>query len=131
MERASVMENPKRKKIGEFSQLVIDTLQLDVAVGTPIYVGESNLRHMSQRHPKAFKKYGDRISRVISEADWVALADDSSVEFVKMFGQHIKVAVRISVAGDYYARTLFHVEPNLANNKIKQGYWKPIEKSVD
>lgn len=125
------MNNTKRNQVGEFSQLVIDTLQLDIVAGTPIYVGESNLQHMCRRHPKIFKKYGNRLSRVITEADWVALSNDGSIEFVKMFGQHIKVAVRVSTGGDFYARTLFHVEPNLANNKIKHGYWKPVKKFLD
>jgi hypothetical protein len=82
---------------------------------------------METRHPKDYKKYGNRLSRIISEADWVCKNDDGSIEYVKMFGQFIKVAVRVSVGGDFYARTLFHVEPNLANNRIKKGIWKQLK----
>ena len=115
-----------RVQIGEISKAVVDTLELDVKIGTPIYIGESNLHHMERRHPRDYKKYAGRISRIISDADWVCKNDDGSIEYVKKFGQFVNVAVRISVGGDFYVRTLFHVEPNLANNRIKKGRWKRL-----
>ena len=38
-------------KVGDISQRVIDLLQLDVEVGTPIYISPSNIEHMINTHP--------------------------------------------------------------------------------
>jgi len=117
----------ERIKIGEFSRAVIETLSLDVDVGTPIYLGESNKSHMERSHPSDFKKYGSRLERIISNPDYVGLRDDGSIEYVKAFGVHIKVAVRITAGGDYYARTLYHVDSNAAKRLVSSNEWKSVK----
>ena len=117
-------------QIGEISQRVIDLLQLDIEAGTPIYIGDSNLKHMRKSHPKDFKKYGSRLERILSEPDYVGLYDDNSIEYIKAFGMYIKVAVRITQGGEYYARTLYHVDDKAARRLIKADKWKPV-KSID
>ena len=124
------MEHPERTKVGEFTKAVVDTLGLDIDVGTPIFIGETNRRHMTRSHPKDFKKYGSRLERVLSEPDYVGTRDDDTIEYIKAFGVHIKIAVRVSVGGDYYARSLYHVDSGTAKRLIKAGEWKPV-KSID
>jgi len=122
-----VQDLTERTQIGEFSKSVIETLSLNIAVGTPIYLGESNRKHMEKSHPSDFKKYGNRLERIISEPDYVGLRDDGSIEYVKTFGMHIKVAVRITSGGDYYARTLYHVDGNVAKRLVASNEWKSIK----
>ena len=43
-----------RKKIGEFSQKIIDLLELNISAGTPIFIADSNIEHMSHHNPKRF-----------------------------------------------------------------------------
>jgi hypothetical protein len=117
----------ERTKIGEFTQTVIDTLSLELEAGTPIYIGESNLRHMKLQHPKDFKKYGGKLERILANPDYVGKMDDGSVEYVKKFGLFIKIAVRITGGGDYYARTLYHVDDKFAKRLLQSGKWKSIK----
>ena len=113
-------------KIGEFTKDVINILMLDIEAGTPIYLGESNRKHMESRHPKEYKKYGGRLEKILSEPDYVGLRSDGTVEYIKAYGVHIKVAVRVASVGDYYARTLYRVDSRTANRLIEAGEWKTI-----
>ena len=38
-----------RKQIGNFTSEIINLLNLDIPVGTPIYIGESNIEHIKSR----------------------------------------------------------------------------------
>lgn len=45
-----------KTKIGNFSARVIELLELDIPVGTPIYIADSNIEHMKSSHPEDYKK---------------------------------------------------------------------------
>lgn len=60
-----------KQKIGSFSQKVIELLQLDITVGTPIYIGSSNVEHIKSRHLYEYDKYFPYISDIISTPDYV------------------------------------------------------------
>jgi hypothetical protein len=119
----------EREQVGEFTAAVVETLGLDIEIGTPIFVGESNRKHMKESHPKIYEKYGARITRIINEPDYVGKRSDDTIEFIKMFGMYIKIAVRVTVAGDFYARTIFHKDKKAAERLIKSGEWKPLKSS--
>jgi len=117
----------ERTQIGEFTAAVVETLNLDIEVGTPIFVGESNLEHMKKSHPKIYEKYGARMTRIINEPDYVGQRSDGTIEFIKAFGMYIKVAARVTAAGDFYVRTIFHKDKKAAERLIKSGDWKPLK----
>ena len=54
-----------RKKIGAFSAQIIEILELDIPVGTPIYIADSNIEHMKASHPHDFEKYGNELNNII------------------------------------------------------------------
>jgi hypothetical protein len=113
-------------KVGEISQQVIDLLGLGVAAGTPIYLGQSNHEHMATQHPRIFKKYGARLERILASPDYVGSRSDGTIEYIKAFGQHIKVAVRITGDGEYYARTLYDVNDKKVKKMVAIGEWKAL-----
>lgn len=117
-----------KKKIGEFSEHVINLLGLNVPPGTPIYIGESNIEHMKTSHPEDFSKYGSDINKIILQPDYVGLnSKDSSVEFTKEYivnDKFVKVAVRVSMNNVYYARSLYVLNTNRVKNFIAKGTLK-------
>ena len=116
-------------KIGEFSSEVIKTLNLDIPAGTAIYIGESNIEHMRNRHKKEFDKYYSRLPKILSDPDYVGInPKDESIEIVKIFSKYIKVAVRIANDGDYYIRSLYEVGKSRIDNSLKNGQLKPLTK---
>jgi len=96
---------------------------------TPIYIGVTNIAHMASEHEYEFNRFYDKIPFIIETADYVRLKkDDNSIEYVKLLGKHIKLAVRIAGDGDYYARSFYYIKANRVENLVKKGEFKPLTK---
>lgn len=121
-----------KKQIGYFSSAVIQALSLDIAVGTPIFISDTNINHMKTSHPKDFEKYGANIESIITDPDYVGKnTKDDSIEFTKEFlvnGEFVKVAVRITARNVYYARSMYVLNPNRVKNFIQKGTLKHLDK---
>ena len=121
------MGNEEVRIIGVLSQEVINLLELDFEAGTPIYIGELNIEHMQQNHPIDFKKYGRKIDKIISNPDYVGLNDkDESIEYIKEFGQYVKIAVRITNKGALFVRSLYHINDRQISQWIEAGRLIPL-----
>ena len=114
-----------RQLVGAISARVSSALGLDVAEDTPIYLGESNVQHMISRHPADYQKYGAYIPEILAQPDYVGMnAKDGSIEYVKEFvvdGEYVKVAVRVTGTGQFYARSLYVLNNNRVKNFIAKG----------
>lgn len=119
-----------KKIIGQFGRRIITLLDLDIAPGTPIYISDSNIEHMRSSHPDDYDKYFDNIESILDSPDYFGKnPKDDSVEFVKEYridGDYVKVAVRISSGGMYYARSLYVLNPNRTRNFIAKGTLKKV-----
>lgn len=113
------------RQVGTINKKLIKLLGLNVAEGTPIYFGDSNLQHMQSSHPADFAKYGSHLQSILNAPDYVATnPKDGSIEFVKEFkvdNEYVKVAVRVSAAGKFFARSLYILNNNRVNNFINKG----------
>ena len=113
-------------KVGVVSQRVIDLLKLNMIAGTPIYIGESNIRHMLQSHPEDYQKYKEQIPNIIEKPDYVGVnPSDNSLEYVKVFvldNESVKVAVRVSHGGKLYTRTIYARDLQKLERFVKKGY---------
>ena len=114
-----------KQKIGSFSQKVIELLQLDITVGTPIYIGSSNVEHIKSRHPYEYDKYFPYISDIISTPDYVGRnPSDKSISFVKFYQmgeEYVRVAVRVTTNGTAFAKTLHLLSTANAEKYIEKG----------
>ena len=121
-----------RKRIGFFSSSVIRTLGLDIPVGTPIYIADSNIEHMKSSHPEDYEKYGSELQNIIANPDYVGKnTKDDSIEFTKEYfinGEYVKVAVRVSTQDIYYARSMYVLNSNRVKNFIEKGTLKKLDK---
>ena len=121
-----------KKRIGHFSEQIIRILDLDIPVGTPIYIADSNIEHMKSSHPKTFEKYKDELQNIIENPDYIGKnTKDDSIEFTKEYlidGEYVKVAVRISTSNIYYARSTYELNPNRVKNFIQKGTLKKLDK---
>lgn len=97
---------------------------------TPIFIGKSNENHMIKKHPEAFLKYGSKIQTILASPDYVAMNNsDDSIEFVKEFkinDEYVKVAVRVSNSGKFFARSLYILNSKRVHNFIEKGTLKKI-----
>ena len=126
------MSEIKKKQIGCFSADVINALNLNIPVGTPIYISESNIEHMQTSHPEDFQKYGCDIKRIIAYPDYVGKnSKDNSIEFTKEYciaGDYVKVAVRVTSHNIYYARSMYVLNPNRVKSFIEKGTLVKLDK---
>ena len=119
------------RKIGVVSKQVSDILGSPNETGKNIYIGEANINHMKNRHFDDYQKYGNYIEYIIINPDFVGInPKNQSIEYVKEFSvdnDFVKVAVRVSSGGQYYARTLYVLKNSRVNNFIAQGTLKKIK----
>ena len=89
---------------------------------------------MQVRHPGVYARYGIYLKVILATPDYVGLnPKDGSIEYVKEFfdnGEFVKVAVRVSLSGNLYARSLYILNRQRVENFINSGALKkPLTKS--
>ena len=109
--------------IGCIEDRVLELLDLEAPDDFNIYIGEQNIAHMRDEHPYDYEKYGCDIETIIANPDYVGYHNDS-IEYVKEYkvdDEYVKVAVRVSLSGKYYARTLFTLNKERVETSIEKG----------
>lgn len=121
----------KMKIIGYIFKDVIKTLGLNISPDTPVFIGESNIEHIKNRHPYEFDKYYKDISIIINSPDYVGInPKDDSILFVKLYnvdGEDVRVAVKIASGGKYFARTLHSLSTCNAERYLEKGTLKRLD----
>lgn len=127
-------KNTGNKIIGRLSKRIIDEFELSLKEGQPIYIGESNLKHMESEHPEDFKKYGNKIEDIINNPDYIAKhpnKKDSAIEYIKVYkdesNNHVLVAVRATGKGVLFVRTLFTMDYEKVKKYRNKSALKPYK----
>jgi hypothetical protein len=118
-------------QIGTITEKVLRLLDItDIKPGTPILLGDTNIQHMEKSHPADYKKYGKYLEYILSSPDYIGINKrDDSIEYLKEFrfdNEYVKVAVRISLSGSVFARSIYILNRNRVNNFIKKGTLKKV-----
>lgn len=117
-------------KIGVIKKEIIEILGLDLKCEAPIYIGESNYRHILEKHKSDFIKFGVYIDNIIENPDFVGInPKDKSIEYVKEFkieDEFVKVAIRVSGNGNYFVRSMYTLNKNRVEKFIKTGNLKKL-----
>jgi len=119
------------KPIGFISKPIVDLLKLDIEPATPVYIGETNIEHIKNRHPYEYEKYFSDIGLIINSPDYVGISPkDASILFVKLYeiqGEFIRVAVKITSNGKCFAKTLHLLSTCNAERYIEKGTLKKLD----
>lgn len=120
----------EKQKVGSFSQEVIELLELNITAGTPIYIGPSNIEHIKSRHPYEYEKYFPHIGDIIVAPSYVGKnPSDGSITFVKFYQtgeEYVRVAVRVTMNGTAFAKTLHLLSTANAERYIEKGTLKTL-----
>ena len=102
-----------------------------MAPNAPVFIGETNIEHIKNRHPYEYEKYFIEIGTIIDSPDYVGLnPKDSSILFVKLFelhGEYIRVAVKVSSEGRCFAKTMHLLSTCNAERYIEKGTLKKLD----
>ncbi len=120
------------KKVGEFTSNIINQLQLNIPIGTPILIGDSNENHIKSRHPYEYEQYFNRLSDIIANPDYIGLSPkNNSVQFVKEFiinSEYIRVAVKVTTSKTSFVKTMHLLSTYNAERYIQKGTLKELDK---
>lgn len=118
------------KQIGKITKKVIQTLNLNIEEDTPIYISESNIEHMKNKHLEDYNKYGKQIANIIENPTYVAKhPKKDSIEYIKKYiinDEYVLVAVRVTKNEVNFTRTMFVMTEKKVNMYKKCGYFKKI-----
>ena len=109
--------------VGKIENRVIELLGIEHSEDSNIYMGDSNIKHMLEKHPYEFDKYKNDIRQILAQPDYIGL-HNNSIEYVKEYQQdeeYVKIAVRTSLQDKYYARTIYTMNKKRVESFIKNG----------
>lgn len=114
------------RKIGVFTKEIINLLNLKgIAENTPIYIGEQNELHIQQRHPVEYDVYFKDIEQILAKPDYIGEnPNDNSIVYVKLYevhGEYIRVGVKVTPSGKFFAKTLHLLSTYNAERYIEKG----------
>lgn len=119
------------RQVGTIDDKTIHLLGLNIAPGTPILLGESNIAHMKDSHPEDYGKYFSYLETILAAPDYVNLnPKDNSIKYIKTFDEHVVVGVRVSTKGKAFARTIFTIEEWKFKQYADGGYLKEHTKKA-
>ena len=115
----------KTRLVGHIDAETIQLLHLDIKENTPIFLGESNYKHLQTSHPDAFTKYFRYLEKILAEPDYVNLNPrDNSIKYIKQISEYVVIGVRVSAKGTAFARTIFIFEDWKFKQYQNGGYLK-------
>lgn len=121
----------KPRQVGIIDEETVKLLGLSIAAGTPILLGESNLKHMQESHPDSYEKYFSHLEDILAAPDYVNLnPKDGSIKYIKTIDEHVVVGVRVSTKGNAFARTIFTFEEWKLQQYADGGYLKEHTKKA-
>jgi hypothetical protein len=113
--------------VGKITQEVRDILTLNYDVGTLIYIGDSNYKHMMDSHSDDYRRHGKHIVKILEKPDYVRLSQkDGSIGYVKVINEFVQVVVRVAGDGLLYVRSLYVIHPRRVRNMVESGDMKVL-----
>ena len=116
---------PFQSKIGKIGDSIVTAFSLNIDPDTPVYIGERNIYHIKSKHNDDYLAYGGKINYILNSPDFVGINNkDNSLEYYKEFGEdivYVKLAVRSTSNGVYFARTMYSVKATTLKNRIEKG----------
>lgn len=117
------------EKLGVIGESIINLFDLNINPQTSVYIGLNNRIHMENSHSETYREYESYMSDILANPDYVGVnPHDNSLEYYKSYNGvtvHIKLAVRSTAKGVYFAKTIYEINDNKLNSYIKKGRIKP------
>jgi len=118
-------------EIGKITKEIIEILSLDYTEEKPIYIGESNIKHMKERHLRDYNKYGKKVKEIIKRPTYLARNEKkNSIEFIKRYridNDYVMVVVRVSKNNVNFVRTMYIMDETKVKKYFEHDYFYPYK----
>lgn len=118
------------EKLGIVGNSIVNLFDLDIDPQTPVYIGLNNRIHMENTHGETYREFESCISEILSNPEYVGVnPHDKSLEYYKSYNDvmvHIKLAVRSTNNGIYFARTLYEINSHSLKSYLDKGRVKIV-----
>ena len=114
-------------EIGKITFKIIKILKLPYIDEKPIFIGDSNINHMKQKHLEDFIKYGEEIKNIIKNPTYLARNEKkNSIEFIKKYKEQndfVLVVARLTTNDIYFVRTMYIMSNEKVEKYLKHNYF--------
>lgn len=118
------------EKLGVIGNSIVNLFDLDIDPKTPVYIGLNNRIHMENAHGEIYREFESCISDILNNPEYVGVnPHDESLEYYKSYNDvmvHIKLAVRSTNKGVYFARTLYEINQHSLDSYLEKGRVKVV-----
>lgn len=116
------------RQIGKITKKIIRILGLNYSKEKPIFIGDTNIKHMKDKHPEDFKKYAFKIEEILKNPTYLARNEKKkSIEFIKKYNinkkDYVLVAVRVSSNNIHFVRTMYIMADEKVKKYLKHNYF--------
>ena len=117
-------------EIGKITKEVIQILGLNYKEELPIFIGDSNINHIKERHQEDFERYGNKIKDIIKNPTYLARNEKKqSIEFIKrykVYNDFVLVVVRVSKNNINFVRTMYRMYEKKVKKYFEHNYFYPF-----
>lgn len=114
-------------EIGKITKEIIEILNLDYMEEKPIFIGDSNINHIKEKHPNDYIKYGKDIKNIIKNPTYLARNEKKqSIEFIKEYkiqNDYVMVVVRVSKNNINFVRTMYVMDEVKVKKYFEHNYF--------
>lgn len=114
-------------EVGKITKEIIKILNLDYIDEKPIFIGDSNINHIKERHFEDYIKYGKNIKDIIKNPTYLARnKKKKSIEFIKKYkmkNDYVMVVVRVSKNNINFVRTMYVMDEIKVRKYFKHNYF--------
>lgn len=115
-------------EIGKITKDIIEILNLDYNEEKTIYIGESNVNHIKEKHFEDYIKYGNNIKEILKSPTYLARNErKNSIEFIKKYkieNDYVMV-VRVSKNNINFVRTMYIMDKIKVEKYFRHYYFYP------
>ncbi|MGN1298191.1 MAG: PBECR2 nuclease fold domain-containing protein [Clostridia bacterium] len=116
-------------EIGKITKDIIEILNLDYNEEKTIYIGESNINHIKEKHFEDYIKYGNSIKEILESPTYLARNErKNSIEFIKKYkikNDYVMVVVRVSKNNINFVRTMYIMDKIKVEKYFRHHYFYP------
>ncbi|MGL4738220.1 MAG: PBECR2 nuclease fold domain-containing protein [Cellulosilyticaceae bacterium] len=123
-------DNYITQEVGELRLEIVEKLGLEVKERR-IVLYPGGIKHMKNRHYRAYKSYFKKIPDIIQNPDYagISLSEERCIELVKKYDAYVLVAIKWDDQGRLFVSSMYMMDDNRIENRVLYGKLLSVPKT--